>query len=69
MNLIQEFPECVSGAEALSFVCEGLGDARETTTAFSVILENWLATADRFSREPQLVKELQVQSLNDIEEK
>lgn len=52
MNLIQEFLECVSGAEALSFVCEGLGDACEITTAFSVILENWLATADRFSREP-----------------
>lgn len=41
MNLIQEFPECVSGVEeALSFVCEGLGDACEITTAFSGILEN-----------------------------
>lgn len=52
MNLIQEFLECVSGAEALSFVCKGVGDACEITTAFSVILENWSATADRFSREP-----------------
>lgn len=52
MNLIQEFLECVSGAEALSFLREGLGDVCEITTAFSVILENWLATADRFSREP-----------------
>lgn len=42
MNLIQAFPLFDSDdEEALSVVCERLGDAPETTTAFSGILTNF----------------------------
>lgn len=39
MNLIQAFPVCVLDVdEALSVVCEGLGNAPEITTSLSGIL-------------------------------
>lgn len=43
MNLIQAFSVCVFDVEeALSVVCEGLGDAPETTASFSGILEQFV---------------------------
>lgn len=43
MNLIQALPVCVfDEEEALSVVCEGLGDAPEITTVFSGMLRDFL---------------------------
>lgn len=48
MKLIHAFPVCVFDVvvETLSVVCEGLGDAPATTTAFSVMLDSWRWATD-----------------------